>query len=95
MHLALVRVPSFDEAQRNELISHMAEQGVSTNVHYKPLPMHTAYKRLGFDIADFPQSFDQYRCEVTLPLYSKLTDEQVDRICETFTRVRRDMEAGR
>lgn len=77
-HLMLVRIPKLDETGRNALITHMAEDGVATNVHYKPLPMHTAYKKMGFDIADFPNAFDQYRCEITLPLHTKLTDEQVD-----------------
>ncbi|MGI5990255.1 MAG: DegT/DnrJ/EryC1/StrS family aminotransferase [Lachnospiraceae bacterium] len=77
-HLMIVRVPKLDEAGRNELIIHMAEDGVATNVHYKPLPMHTAYKKLGFDIQDFPNAYDQYRCEITLPLHTKLTDEQND-----------------
>lgn len=77
-HLMLTRVPKLDEAGRNELITHMAQDGVATNVHYKPLPMHTAYKKLGFSIQDFPNAYDRYRCEITLPLHTKLTDEQAD-----------------
>ena len=77
-HLMLARVPELDEAGRNALITHMAEDGVATNVHYKPLPMHTAYKKLGFSIQDFPNAYDRYRCEITLPLHTKLTDEQAD-----------------
>lgn len=84
-HLYLVRVNDFDVEKRNELITHMAEQGVATNVHYKPLPMHTAYKKLGFDIADFPNAFHQYENEITLPLHTCLTDEEVDYVIQTFT----------
>ena len=63
-----------------EIIIKMAERGIATNVHYKPLPMLTAYKNLGFDIKDYPNAFSMYQNEVTLPLYSALTDEQVDYI---------------
>ena len=77
-HLYLLRVDGASEEQRNEIITRAAEQGVSTNVHYKPLPMHTAYKRLGFDMKDYPNAFAMYRNEITLPLYSRLTDEQID-----------------
>ena len=62
----------------------MAERGIACNVHYKPLPMLTAYKKLGFDIKNYPNAFDFYKNEITLPLYSKLTDEQVDYIIKNF-----------
>lgn len=84
-HLYLVRINNFDVEKRNELITHMAEQGVATNVHYKPLPMHTAYKKLGFDISDFPNAFHQYENEITLPLHTCLTDKEVDYVIQTFT----------
>ncbi len=84
MHLALIRLLGRDEHFRNSLIVKMAQRGVATNVHYKPLPMHSAYRKLGFDIADFPQAFNQYRCEVTLPLYSTLDETQVGRIITAF-----------
>lgn len=81
-HLYLMRLSGFDEARRNEFIEKMAQEGVSTNVHYKPLPMHTAYKNLGFDIKDFPNAFDLYKNEVSLPLHTNLTDEEVDYVCD-------------
>lgn len=83
-HLFLVRVLNMNEEDRNNLITEMAEKGIATNVHYKPLPMHTAYKNLGFDIKDFPNSYNMYHNEITLPLHTLLTDEQVDYVIETF-----------
>ena len=74
-HLYLVRLNGRDEQFRNDLITKMAEREIATNVHYKPLPMHTAYKKLGFDIKDYPNAFAMYRNEVTLPLHTLLTDE--------------------
>ena len=65
----------------------MAEEGIACNVHYKPLPMLTAYKNLGFDIKDYPNAYDFYHNEITLPLYTKLTDEQVDYIIEKFVKI--------
>jgi len=79
-HLYLTRVGGIEEAKRNEIIFKMAQEGVSTNVHYKPLPLFTAYKNLGFKIADFPMAFAQYQNEITLPLYSRLTNEEVEYI---------------
>lgn len=76
-HLYLVRLNDKNEKFRNELIIKMAEQGVATNVHYKPLPMMTAYKNLGFDIKDYPNAFEMYRNEVTLPLNTLMSDEDV------------------
>lgn len=83
-HLYLVRFPEKDEAFRNEFMKRMLEKGVATNVHYKPLPLHTAYKKLGFDIADYPNAYDMYKNEVTLPLFTLLTDEQTDYVIEKF-----------
>ena len=65
----------------------MADRGISCNVHYKPLPMHTAYKNLGFDISNFPNSYAQYTNEITLPLHTCLTDEQIDYIIENFKEI--------
>ena len=83
-HLYLVRLTGRDSEWRNQVINKMAERGIATNVHYKPLPMMTAYKRLGFDIKDYPNAFHFFENEITLPLYTKLTDEQVDYILENF-----------
>ncbi|NPV45257.1 MAG: DegT/DnrJ/EryC1/StrS family aminotransferase [Firmicutes bacterium] len=83
-HLYLVRLLGKDEIYRNKVIKKMAEKGIATNVHYKPLPMHTAYKNLGFDIKDYPNAFDMYKNEITLPLHTLLTDEQVEYVIETF-----------
>lgn len=87
-HLFLVRLLGRGEEDRNELITKMAEAGVATNVHYKPLPMHTAYKNLGFDIKDFPNSYDMYHNEITLPLHTLLTDEQVEYVISQFNSLR-------
>lgn len=80
-HLYLIRIPNISVEKRNELITKLAEQGVSTNVHYKPLPMMTAYKNLGWNITDFPNSFDYYQNLISLPLHTKLTDEDVEYVC--------------
>lgn len=91
-HLYITRVfkkdgePISDE-QRREIIIKMAERGVATNVHYKPLPMMTAYKNLGFDIKDYPNAYNYYINEITLPLYTKLTDEEVEYVIEQYTEV--------
>lgn len=77
-HLYLTRIPEIGEAERNEIIVKLAEQGIATNVHYKPLPMMTAYKRLGFDIKDYPNAYEQYKNEITLPLHTNLSDEDVE-----------------
>ena len=89
-HLYLVRLNGRDEQFRNDFIVKMAEREIATNVHYKPLPMHTAYKKLGFDIKDYPNAFAMYRNEVTLPLHTLLTDEQVAFLLETFVQLLRD-----
>lgn len=83
-HLYLLRVDGIDEKQRNAIIVKMAEKGVATNVHYKPLPMYTAYKNLGFDINDYPKAYEKYRNEITLPLHTLLTDEEVEYVINAF-----------
>lgn len=84
-HLYQVRLIGKDEQFRNSVIIKMAELGVSTNVHFKPLPIMTAYKELGFDIKDFPNAFDYYKNEITLPMWSKMTDEQAEYVMDCFT----------
>ena len=86
-HLYIVRVPWLDDQKRREVIIKMAELGVSCNVHYKPLPMHTAYKKLGFDIKDYPNAYNRYQNEITLPLHTCLTDEEVEYIIGCFKNV--------
>lgn len=83
-HLALIWLDGKHAEFRNQMITKLAEEGVATNVHYKPLPMHTAYKKLGFDIKDYPNAYAQFANEVTLPLNTCLTDEQVDYIIDKF-----------
>ena len=86
-HLYLTRIPSITAEQRNEIITKMAERGVACNVHYKPLPMHTAYKALGFDIKDYPNAYGLFANEITLPLHTCLTDEDVAYVIEQYTDV--------
>lgn len=83
-HLYLVRLLGKDETFRNNVITEMAKRDIACNVHYKPLPMMTAYKALGFDIKDFPNAYGQFRNEVTLPLHTRLTDEQIDYLLKNF-----------
>ncbi len=83
-HLYLTRIKGIDENKRNRVIEKMAKDNIPTNVHYKPLPMLTAYKRLGFDINDYPNSYDQYKNEITLPLHTQLNDYDVDLIIKRF-----------
>lgn len=83
-HLMLVRLPGRSEGFRNALIERLAEAGIAANVHYKPLPMLTAYRNLGFDIADFPNARAQFACEVTLPLHTLLSDDDVAYVCDMF-----------
>ncbi len=90
-HLYLVRLLGKDEAYRNKVIEAMAERGIACNVHYKPLPMMTAYKQLGFDIANYPQAFNQYRNEITLPLHTCLTDEEQAYIISNFLDIIADL----
>lgn len=83
-HLYLVRILNADVDQRNEIITKMAERGITTNVHYKPLPMMTAYRNLGYDIKSFPNAYERYHNEITLPLHTRLSDDDVDYIIENF-----------
>ncbi len=83
-HLYLIRIPEITVEQRNEIIIRMAEKGVATNVHYKPLPMMTAYKNLGADITDYPNAYDFYHNSVSLPIHTKLTDEDVEYVIQCF-----------
>lgn len=84
-HLYLTNVFGADEGSRNRIITKMAERGVAANVHYKPLPMHTAYKNLGFDIKDYPQAFMRYANELTLPLHTLLTDDDAEYVAEVYS----------
>lgn len=86
-HLYLVRLIGKDVEFRNEVIVKMAERGIACNVHFKPLPMMTAYKNLGFDINDYPNSYNQYKNEITLPLHTNMTDEQVDYVIKNFIQI--------
>ena len=86
-HLYLVRLLGRDSAYRNEVITEMARREIACNVHYKPLPMMTAYKALGWDIKDFPNTYDYYHNLITLPLHTLLSDEDVDYVCETVKNV--------
>ncbi len=83
-HLCLVRLLGKDSEYRNSFITKMAEQGISCNVHFKPLPMHTAYKKMGFDIANFPNAYKQFENEVSLPLNSKMTVDDVYYVTENL-----------
>ena len=86
-HLYLTRIPGITAEERNDIILKMAEHGVATNVHYKPLPMHTAYKALGFDIADYPNAYAHFANEITLPLHTRLTDEEIDYVAACYADV--------
>ena len=83
-HLYITRIKGIDEKKRNEIIIKMANVGIATNVHYKPLPMFSGYKELGFDIKNYPNAYDLYSNEITLPLHTLLTDEEVDYIIANF-----------
>ncbi len=83
-HLYLTRIPGITAVQRNEIITKMAERGIACNVHYKPLPMHTAYKNLGFDIKDYPNAYAQFANEITLPLHTCLTDDDIEYVIEAY-----------
>ncbi|MEH7115737.1 DegT/DnrJ/EryC1/StrS aminotransferase family protein [Neobacillus niacini] len=86
-HLYLARIPGIGEIERNKIIIKMAEAGIACNVHYKPLPMFTAYKNLGFDIKNYPNAYDLYKNEITLPLHTLLSDEDVEYVCTTLKMV--------
>ena len=90
-HLYIVRMLGLTSQQRNEVITKMAERGVACNVHYKPLPMMTAYKALGFDIKDYPNAYHLFENEITLPLHTKLTDEDVEYVIASFKEVLREI----
>lgn len=86
-HLYITRVPGITLEQRNEIIIKMAEEEIACNVHFKPLPMMTAYKNLGFDIADYPNAYQRFANEITLPLHTKLTDEEVNYIIKKYAEI--------
>lgn len=83
-HLYITRVPAITSEQRNKIITLMAERGIACNVHYKPLPMHTAYRKLGFDIKDYPNAYDYFSNEITLPLHTCLTNEQIEYVIKNY-----------
>lgn len=83
-HLYLTQLPEKVVPRRNEIIESLAKQGVSTNVHYKPLPLLTAYRSLGYRMEDYPNAYARYAAEITLPLYSTLTDAQAERVCDAL-----------
>lgn len=86
-HLYLTRIPGISIEQRNEIIVKMAEEDIACNVHYKPLPMHTAYRNLGFEIKNYPNAYEMFANEITLPLHTGLTDEMIDYILDNFVRI--------
>ena len=86
-HLYLVNIDGIDVEARNEIINKMAELDIATNVHYKPLPMHTAYRKLGYNIKDYPNAYERYRNLITLPLHTLLTDDQVKYVADTLLRI--------
>jgi dTDP-4-amino-4,6-dideoxygalactose transaminase len=86
-HLYITRIPNISLEQRQDIIEQMAECGIATNVHYKPLPMMTAYKNLGFDIANFPNAYARFANEITLPLHTKLTSEEIEYIIDNYIRI--------
>lgn len=83
-HLYLTRIPGIDEQQRNDIIVEMARRGISCNVHYKPLPMLTAYQQMGFDLRDYPNAYRHFVNEITLPLHTCLTDAQVEYVIAQY-----------
>lgn len=89
-HLYFTNIPNITVEERNEIIVKMAEKGIACNVHYKPLPMFTAYKKLGFDIADFENAYSHYQNQITLPLHTCLTDEQVDYVIDCYKEIVRE-----
>ncbi|EGC82914.1 DegT/DnrJ/EryC1/StrS family aminotransferase [Anaerococcus prevotii] len=86
-HLYITRVPGIGEEDRNKIIEEMAKAGVACNVHYKPLPLLTAYKNLGFDIDNYPNAYKHYQNAITLPLHTKLTDEEIDYVIENYCKI--------
>lgn len=90
-HLYLARIPGCSEEERNAIIVKMAEAGVACNVHYKPLPMFTAYKNMGFNISEYPNALAQYQNEITLPLHTLLSDEDVEYVIDRFKEALREV----
>lgn len=90
-HLYITRIPDITLEQRHEIIVKMAEAGIACNVHYKPLPMMTAYKNMGFDIQDYPNAYKRFENEITLPLHTKLTDEEIEYVIEKFKSVKKSI----
>ena len=86
-HLYLTHIPGITENQRGEIIVKMGESGIACNVHYKPLPMHTAYKNMGFDMKDYPNAYAYFASEITLPLHTGLTDEDVEYVIEEYVKI--------
>lgn len=86
-HLYITRVPGIGEEERNKIIEEMAKAGVACNVHYKPLPLLTAYKNLGFDINNYPNAYKHYQNAITLPLHTKLTDEEIEYVIENYCKI--------
>ena len=86
-HLYLTRIPNITEGQRNKIIEKLAEEGIATNVHYKPLPMMTAYKKIGWDIKNFPNAYDYYHNLISLPLHTKLSDEDVEYVIYNYKKI--------
>lgn len=91
-HLYLIRLNGKDETFRNDVIAKMAELGVLSNVHYKPLPMHSAYKNLGFKMEDYPNAFNMYRNEITFPLHTLLTDDDIDYVVDVLKKAVNELE---
>ena len=89
-HLYITNIPDITGEERNEIIRKMAEKGVCCNVHYKPLPLHTAYKNLGFDAVNFPNAVARFTNEITLPLYTLLKDEETDYIVKSYAGILKD-----
>ncbi len=86
-HLYLTRIPGITPEQRNEIIIKMAEADIACNVHYKPLPMHTAYKNMGFDIKDYPNAYNHFANEITLPLHTCLTNEMIEYVIDNYVKI--------
>ena len=86
-HLYIARIPGITVEQRNAIIIKMAEAEIACNVHYKPLPMHTAYKNLGFDITNYPNAYENYANAISLPLHTCLTDEMIEYVIDNFVKI--------
>ena len=93
-HLYITRISGITEETRNNIITEMAERGIACNVHYKPLPMHTAYKNLGYDIQNYPNAYGHFAHEITLPLHTNLTDEQVEYVIGNYVKILKEYVQG-